>query len=105
MSQQDFSQLTHRFRDGGEQLSDAQFHLLFQQINTMFWNSPESLGAGGASGMANTTYSVVLYEIPPFVRLSDLEGASGKSTIEVVVGGLHILPLWSALAKRVAMFF
>lgn len=75
LSPQDFSQLTHRFREGGERLSDAEFHLLFEQINTMFWNSPDSVGAG-ASGLANATYSVVLHEIPPFVRISDLEGAA-----------------------------
>ena len=68
--------LLHRFREDGRQLADEQFHLLYEQINTMFWSSPNSLGQP-MSGLQNATYNVVLYEIPPFVRLEDFEALNG----------------------------
>ena len=76
MSEMEFNALLHRFRQGGRQLPDSQFHLLYEQINTMFWNSPDSLGKG-ASGLENTTYSVILYEIAPFVSINDVEAVQG----------------------------
>jgi hypothetical protein len=76
MSEREFAALLHRFREDGRQLSDEQFHVLYQQVNTMFWSSPDSIGTG-ASGLDNATYSVILYEIPPFVRLTDFEAVEG----------------------------
>lgn len=76
MSEREFALLMHRFREDGRHLPDQQFHLLYQQINTMFWNSPDSVGEG-ASGLNGITYSVILYELPPFVRLADLHAVEG----------------------------
>ena len=76
MSEREFASLLHRFREDGRHLPDEQFHLLYQQVNTMFWNSPDSVGVG-ASGLDGVTYSVILYEIPPFVRLADLQAVGG----------------------------
>lgn len=76
MSEGEFASLLHRFREDGRHLPDEQFHLLYQQVNTMLWNSPDSVGEG-ASGLDGVTYSVILYEIPPFVRLADLQAVGG----------------------------
>ena len=64
--------LVHRFRQGSSQLSDEHLHLLYEQVNNIVWTASES-----ASALANVTYNVVLYDVPPFVRLNDVEGLKG----------------------------
>ena len=76
MSEEDFSVLLRRFRSGGQHLSDEHFRLLYEQVTAIFWNSPNSPGRG-ASGLENSTFSVVVYEVPPFVLLKDIEGVQG----------------------------
>ena len=73
LTERDFSMLVHRFRQGSSQLSDEHLHLLYEQVNNIVWTASES-----ASALANVTYNVVLYDVPPFVRLNDVEGLLAK---------------------------
>lgn len=77
MSNEEFSSLLNRFSEGSKQLSDESFHLLYNQVNTMFWNNPNSLNKGLNNSLENAVYSVILYDIPPYVKIKDIEGVRG----------------------------